>query len=239
MKQAVVLVAASGLAREVAAAIDAAGTHQIVGVLDDNATLHGTRCAGAPVTGFVDDAEDLGDVQFVICAGSGGARRRIADRLAMRGIGPTRYATIVHPAASISPSCLIGVGSVVLATVTMTADVTVGDHVVLMPQVVLTHDDVVADYATLCAGVVIGGTVHIGPGAYLGMNSSVRQGLRVGRDATLGMGSVLLQDLPSEQIWTGIPAHPMTARSVTPLAVVHDISGPRTAKSQSERHDVR
>ena len=76
----------------------------------------------------------------------------------------------------------------VLANVTMTADVTVGEHVVLMPQVVLTHDDVVADYATLCAGVVLGGTVHIGAGAYLGMNSSVRQGIRVGRDATLGHG---------------------------------------------------
>jgi sugar O-acyltransferase (sialic acid O-acetyltransferase NeuD family) len=239
MKRSVVLIAASGLAREVAAAVRAAGTYEIIAVLDDNTSLHGMDCAGVAIAGDLDTAADLGDVQFVICAGSGGARRRIADRLAARGIGSTRYATVVHPMASVSASCLIGAGSVVLANVTMTADVTVGDHVVLMPHVVLTHDNVVADYATLCAGVVLGGTVRIGPGAYLGMNSSVRQGLRVGRDATLGMGSVLLQDLPPEQIWTGIPAHPMTARSVAPLALVHDINGPRAAVSDSERLDAR
>ena len=238
MSQPVVLLAASGLAREVTAAVQAAGTHDVVAVLDDNTSMHGTDCGGTAVAGNIDSAETFDDAQFVICAGSGGARRRIAARLAAQGIGSARFATVVHPTAAVSSSCFVGAGSVLLANVTLTADVTVGQHVVIMPQVVLTHDDVVADYATLCAGVVLGGTVQIGPGAYLGMNSSVRQGLRVGRDATLGMGSVLLQDLPAEQTWTGVPAHQLTARSVAPLALVHDING-RKAVLESERHDAR
>lgn len=239
MSQPIVLLAASGMAREVAEAIRAAGTQHVVAVLDDNSTLHGTDCAGTAISGGLDSAADYDTAQFLICAGSGGARRRIASRLAARGIDSTRYATVVHPSASVPQSCVVGAGSVLLANVTLTADVRVGDHVVVMPQVVLTHDDVVGDFATLCAGVVVGGTVRIGSGAYLGMNSSVRQGLSIGADATLGMGSVLLQDLPSEQIWVGAPAHPLTARSVAPLALVTDISGRRAAGSDSERHDVR
>lgn len=239
MKQPVVLVAASGLAREVAAAIEAAGSHHVVGVLDDNAALHGTDCAGTIVTGTVDAAVGLDGVQFVLCAGSGGARRRIAERLAVKGIGSSRYATIIHPSAAVPSSSNVGAGSVLLAHVTLTADVTVGQHVVVMPQAVLTHDAVVADFATLCAGVALGGNVQVGSGAYLGMSSSVRQGLRLGQDATLGMGSVLLQDLPAGQTWVGVPAHPMAVRPVAALANVHEIHGRLTAFLASERHDAR
>ena len=239
MTQPVVLLAASGLAREVAAAIQSVGDHRIVGALDDNRALHGSDFAGTSILGNIDDAADLGDVQFVICAGSGGARRRIADRLAALGIGPGRFATIIHPTVAMSSSCRIGSGSILLAHVTLAADVTVGEHVVVMPQAVLTHDDVVDDYVTLCAGAVLGGTVRVESGAYLGMNSSVRQGLRVGRNAVLGMGSVLLQDLPAEQTWVGVPATRMITSSAAPLAQVLDIHGRQAAQLHTERHDAR
>jgi sugar O-acyltransferase (sialic acid O-acetyltransferase NeuD family) len=178
-------------------------------------------------------------VQFVICAGSGAARRRIADRLASGGIRSGRYATVVHPSAVVSDSCVIGPGSVLLAQVSMTADVTLGEHVVVMPQVVMTHDVVVSDFTTLCAGVALGGNVHVESGAYLGMNSSVRQGLRVGRDATLGMGSVLLRNLPAEQTWVGVPAKSVEARSADSTAQVHHMQGLKSVYSVTERYGAR
>ena len=214
MKLPLVLIAASGLAREVAVAVQEAGTHEVVGVLDDSTDAQGTACAGVVVTGPVDAASDMNDVQFLICAGSGVARRGIAARLRASGVGPGRFATVVHPTAAVPATCVIGEGSILLAHVTLTADVSVGHHVVVMPQAVLTHDDTVADYATLCAGTVVGGNVAIGTGAYLGMHSSVRQGVRVGRNSTLGMGSVLLRDLPAGEVWAGIPAASLSNGSI-------------------------
>lgn len=240
MTRPVVLLAASGLAREVAAVIGGSSGQRITGVLDDNSALHGTEIGPSlQVIGSIELATELDDVQFVICAGSGVARRRIADRLFGWGIGAGRFATVVHPTAVVPSSCSVAPGSVVLAHVTMTAEVAVGEHVMLMPQVVLTHDDVVGDFATLCAGVVLGGGVAVESGAYLGMNSSVRQGLRVGRDATLGMGSVLLQNLPDGQTWIGVPAARLAIQQDAGLANVHEIHGRKPAIVETERLDAR
>jgi len=205
----IILIAASGLAREVISAIESRGTDRVLGILDDTVALQGMEVGGVPVLGGTDLAGSFADAQFVICTGVGSVRRRIADRLARSGIGRSRYATVIHPNAMVPRSCRIGVGSVALAQVTLTADVQVGDHVVLMPQVVLTHDNRIEDYATICAGVVLGGSVQVGAASYLGMNSSVRQDLHVGAGSALGMGSVLLTDLPAGQTWAGVPAQPL------------------------------
>ncbi|MGO4105347.1 NeuD/PglB/VioB family sugar acetyltransferase [Leifsonia sp. YAF41] len=198
-----ILLAASGLARELASA-DLRDS-RVVGVLDDNRGLHGTECAGATVLGGVALAAEL-DAYFVLCMGSGRARRHARLRLAELGVVDSRFATIIDASVRVPESCQVGVGSVVLAGTVLTASVTVGRHVVLMPHVTLTHDNVVDDFATLAAGVSLGGSVHVGEAASLGMNSSVRQGLVVGRDAVVGMGAVVLEQVPDAETWVGVPA---------------------------------
>jgi len=198
-----ILVGASGLAREVLA--DSAGRDRIIGLLDDDDSRHGSVLAGLRVLGGTDLALDL-DAELLICVGSGLARKCIVDRLTERGIGQERYATFVSPAAHVPPGTSIGPGSILLAGVVVTANVTVGSHVVVMPNSTLTHDDVIADYVTLAAGVALGGSVVLEHGSYLGMNSSVRQGVWVGQSATVGMGAVVLTDVPAGETWAGVPA---------------------------------
>jgi len=199
----VLLVAASGLAREVISA-DLPG-HRVVGILDDNPALHGTTVGGVEVRGGIDLAAETHE-SLLICAGPGSGRRSIAARLAELGVEDDRFVTAVDASVRVPQSCTIGSGSILLPGVVLTADVTVGRHVVIMPNGTLTHDDVLEDFATLAAGVTLGGTVRIGAAAYIGMNASVRQGLHVGPDSTLGMGAVLLSDLPAGAVWAGTPA---------------------------------
>lgn len=199
------LVAASGLAGETAAA--ATGYDQIVAV-DDDRERWGTVVGGAKVIGPIELVADCG-ADLVICTGSGRVRRRILRRLLDYGVTPERFATITHPDSSIADGCEVGRGSILLAGARLTSQVSVGQHVVVMPNVVLTHDDIVADFATLCAGVVLGGEVVVGEAAYLGMSSSVRQHLTIGAEAVLGMGAVLLQNLPAGETWAGVPARPV------------------------------
>ena len=209
MTRPLLLVAASGLAREVLSVADALD-RPVVAILDDDAALHGTTVHGVPVAGALDAATAHPDAEVLLCAGRGTARRAIAQRLAALGVGADRFATLVDPSVRIPRSCTVGAGTILLAGVVLTADVTIGRHVVCMPHVVLTHDDVVEDFATLTAAVALAGGVRVGEAAYLGMNASVRQGVRIGADAVLGMGAVLVRDQPPGTTYTGVPARPIT-----------------------------
>jgi sugar O-acyltransferase (sialic acid O-acetyltransferase NeuD family) len=201
-----ILVGASGLAREVVGVLDGSDTYKPIGFLDDDAALLGREVADLPVFGGVDTARDHDAADFLVCTGSGRSRRVLVERLQRMGVGRERYATVIATSAVVPASCQVGRGSIVLAGVVLTADVAVGCHTVLMPHVVCTHDNQLGDFVTLCAGVGLGGSVTVGDEAYLGMNCTVRQNGRVAAGAVLGMGAVLLADLPAGQVWAGNPA---------------------------------
>lgn len=210
--RALLLVGASGLAREVTAVARLLHRRLPVHVVDDDParwdTLHGL----APVLGGTDLVADLLDHDLAVTIGSGQARRQVVHRLTAAGVPVERFTSVVHPRVVLPDDCSLGTGCLVLDGVVLTAEAWVGDHVVAMPQVTLTHGCVVDDFATLCAGVTLGGDVRVRSGAYLGMNSCVREGVVVGRDTILGMGSVLLEDLPDGETWAGVPARPLRKR---------------------------
>jgi sugar O-acyltransferase (sialic acid O-acetyltransferase NeuD family) len=203
------IIGAGGLARETLAA--ARDSWDVLGFLDDNPELHGRIVDGLPVLGSSDLVSAHPEAQIAICTASSRdltSRKRIAQRLALP---PERYATVVHPTASIAAGTSIGAGSIVLAFVAVTAPQQIGEHVVIMPHVTITHDDQISSYVTFAARVALAGGVTVGEAAYLGSGALVREGLTIGAGAVVGMGAVVLQDVPPHQTWAGVPARPLTA----------------------------
>jgi sugar O-acyltransferase (sialic acid O-acetyltransferase NeuD family) len=209
--QPLVVIGSGGFGRETVEAVRAVNaerpTWDLLGFLDDDPALHGTQVDGVPVLGAIDDVRTrFRSAKLVVCTGHPGnyfSRKRIVNRLGLPG---SRYATIMHPTVVVPTTLEVGVGTVLLAQVVATAAVRIGSHVAVMPDVVLTHDDVVADFATVAAGVRLAGRVDVEEGAYIGSGVLVREDRRVGAWALIGMGSVVTRDVPSGEVWIGIPA---------------------------------
>ncbi|QCB96086.1 acetyltransferase [Arthrobacter sp. PAMC25564] len=211
------LIAATGLAREVLATVRSSGRYDVVGFLDD-AEMIGSDVDGAPVLGPIDDSVHYTHAFFLVCLDAGRPREALVERLSALGIGSNRYATVIDPSVRMPEGCRIGRGSILLQNVTLTASVTLGSHVVAMPGVTFTHDDAVADFATFAAGTTLGGGVRIGRAAHLGMNSSVRERTLIGSYATVGMGAAVLSDVPDGETWVGVPAHQLNHGGVNGAA---------------------
>ncbi|MCW2540874.1 MAG: acetyltransferase [Frankiales bacterium] len=206
MGRPLILVSASGLARETVAAALAQGTYDVLGFVDDDANQWGSTRESVPILGGLDQIERHPDAAVVLCTGKGRTRAAIARRLAKSGFDEQRYATIVHPSAEVPATCVVGAGSIILSKVVLTTAVSIGRHCVVMPNVTLTHDNVLADCVTVAAGVSLGGWTQIGQYSYVGMNASVREKVILGDDVTIGMGAVVLNDVPSGSTVVGNPA---------------------------------
>lgn len=202
-----ILIAATGLAREVLAMVRSSGQYDVVGVLDDDKEMGGVTVDGAPVLGDIDDAPNYTHAFLLVCLASSREREAVVTRLASLGISESRYATAVDPSVQYPEGCRIGRGSILLRNVTLTAAVSLGSHVVAMPSVTFSYDADISDFATFAAGVSLGGGVRVGRGAYLGLNSSVRERTSVGDYATVGMGAAVLSNIPDGETWIGVPAH--------------------------------
>ncbi|CRK60330.1 Acetyltransferase [Alloactinosynnema sp. L-07] len=207
MNRPLLLVGAGGLAREVLAAARALPElWKPIGMVDDAPERHGSEVDGLLVLGPTALVHDHPDAAVLVCVARStrpAGRRTLVGKL---GLPADRYATLIHPAASIAPGVTFGEGTVLLAGAVVTAPQHVGAHVIVMPMVLFTHDDAVGDFSTFAGRATLSGNVTIGEAAYLGAGSMVREGVRVGAEAVIGMGAAVLSDVPDGETWVGVPA---------------------------------
>jgi sugar O-acyltransferase (sialic acid O-acetyltransferase NeuD family) len=180
--------------------------YQCVGFLDDNASLWEKELYGVKVIGPLTTASELSDCFFVNGIGNPQNFWKKETILTKTGVPLDRFATIIHPTASVSRTAKLGLGTVVFQNVTITSNVRVGNHVIILPNTVVSHDDVIGDYTCITGGVCISGEVKIGRSCYLGTGSVIRGGVEIGDYCLIGMGSVILKNVPDNSVVVGNPA---------------------------------
>lgn len=179
---------------------------KVVGILDDDSTLHGTQLANHPILGSIDRLAEFPDARIIIAIASQREitiRRRLFDRI---GLPLSRYATLVHPRAYVAPTARISEGCVIYPHVSIGPGTSIGHNSVIYFNSVLHHDTAINAHCAVCAGVVIAGGCRVGECAYLGAGCCLRDGVNVSDECLVGMGAVVTRDVAAGTTVCGVPA---------------------------------
>jgi sugar O-acyltransferase (sialic acid O-acetyltransferase NeuD family) len=185
-----------------------AATWEVAGFLDDARPI-GSEHLGLPILGKISDAPRFAREWFINAIGSDASFARRPQILAGTGLSPDRFATLVHPSASISSRARLGRGIYANCGVSVAGNVSVGDHVALGPGCIVGHDSSIGGFSMLAPAAVISGFVRIGTACYAGAGALVKQRVTIGDGVLIGMGAVVTRDVAPATVVVGCPARAM------------------------------
>lgn len=190
---------------EVASSINAVDSRwEKIIFLDDfteNAELY-----GAPILSFEKMCSQYapGLIEVIIAVGEPSSRELLYSKVINDGFG---LATIIHPAAFVSPSARLGAGVFVKMQSIISADAIVEDNAFIQANVIIGHDVRVGKHTQISAYSHIAGHASLGKRSYLGVRASIREECVVGDDVVVAMGAVVMEKkVPSGVLALGNPA---------------------------------
>ncbi len=123
--------------------------------------------------------------------------------------GGVVLASVVHPAAVVSPRAEVGQGSVIFATAVLGPFARLGSGCILNTGATVDHDCELADGVHVSPGAHLGGGVRVGETSWIGIGASVIQGVSIGAGATVGAGAAVVEDVADGLTVVGVPARPV------------------------------
>ena len=108
-----------------------------------------------------------------------------------------------------SGKLLIGnnVGFSEYASIYLRGDITIGDNCIFGPGVKLFSDSHTQGKDGLWRlGESINSDIEIGENVWCGAGVTIMSGITIGSNAVIGAGSVVTKNIPSNEIWAGVPA---------------------------------
>jgi acetyltransferase EpsM len=177
-----------------------------ISFLDDDPTTAGTTFYGCPVAGGRDDLERFSGYCFAITIGDNRTRASCFRKARAQGLTPV---ALIHTSAVVSPSAVIGAGTVVMPGAVVNADAVVGENCIINSCAVVGHDARIADHVHFGSRAVLGGAAKIGPYAHVALGAVILPQVEIEEFAVVGAGAVLLKNAAARSTMVGVPARVM------------------------------
>lgn len=182
--------------------IQAMGTYQIVGIIDDGIDKN-TDIFAIPVLGGNEILPMLYSsgvrlsVNAVGGVGDNSIRIEVFQRLGKAGfVCPP----VLHPTACIEPSAKVSPGVQVFSQAYIGSEVKIGFGVIINTSAIISHGCKIGDYAHISPGAILAGDVLIGNDVLVGMGATINLGVRIGDGVRIGNGATVKQDVPEKSI---------------------------------------
>jgi sugar O-acyltransferase (sialic acid O-acetyltransferase NeuD family) len=179
--------------------------YRLVGFVDDAPQKQGRDAYGNPVFSRA-ALTDLPEARILAVPGAPTSYRTRRQLIEGLSIEPDRFVRVIHPAAIVSPTAIIGYNVLVMAGAVVTSNAVIGNHVCILPNTVIHHDVVIGSWSLVGSNVTIAGHVVLGENCYIGSGTTVMNGVRVGDGVLVGMATNVIRDVPSGAKIVGNPA---------------------------------
>lgn len=180
--------------------------YKVKGFYDEDDEKKNKIVMGVRVIGKFSELNDdeIKNKQFIVAIGNNSIRHELMKRI--NNIGG-KTPTLIHPSAVVSPSAEIGKGVYIHANAYIWTKVKIGNYCVISPNVVIAHHTKLGEACLISTLSGIGASIKINDRVFVGMGSTVVTGLSViGANSIIGAGAVVLKDVESKSVYTGVPA---------------------------------
>lgn len=194
----VILIGAGGHALVLLDALVESG-RQVLGLVDNEASLHGTTLLGFRVLGGDDilRSHDRASVELVNAIGSASVRRlerrrRVYETFVAQG---RAFASVVHPSAVVSRHAVLARGAQVMAGAVVQANASIGENSIVNTRASIDHGCRIGAHVHVAPGVTLSGDVTIGDETHVGVGVTVIQGVRVGARCMVNAGAMVKDNI--------------------------------------------
>jgi UDP-perosamine 4-acetyltransferase len=203
----VIVIGAGGHAKVLLDALRATEA-TVVGITDSDPTKKGAAVLGVRILGTDDTLREFPPSAVMLVNGIGStgpttARRVLFEKFKRLGY---RFATVIHPAASVSPSAQLGEGVQVMAGGIIQPDCNIGDDSIVNTGASVDHDCRIGAHVHVAPGATLSGAIAVGDNVHIGTASAIMHGVRIGAGSIIGAGAVVIEDVPPNVTVAGVPA---------------------------------
>jgi len=135
---------------------------------------------------------------FFVAVGENKLRSTITEWLKKK---KTCIVTLVHPRATISQFCSIGIGICIMANAVVNSGAQVKDGVIINTSASVDHDCLIEDFAHISPNCSLSGSVKIGKFSHLGSGTSVHPGIKIGKNVKTAVGSKIFKDVLDNTVY--------------------------------------
>jgi sugar O-acyltransferase (sialic acid O-acetyltransferase NeuD family) len=203
MKRDIILFPCNGNSREALDALDE--SWNVLCFVDDNPILQGSQVSGIRVhdrSAF----EKYHQAQVLAVPGAPNSYLKRSEIIEQLNIDESRWATVVHPSATLGKDVFLGRNVMISAGVVLTSNAKIHNHVVLLPNTVVHHDSEIGELTLVGSNVTVAGNTKVGKNCYIGSGSSLINGIELGDQVLVGMGAVVIRSVQEKTKIAGVPA---------------------------------
>lgn len=175
----------------------------IKGFIDDDLDALNGKKSTTVVLSKIDEYMIESEDEFICCIGNSAVRKKVMDRLRVKG---AKFTILIHPSAVVAENSIIGEGTIIYPYAIISDNTIIGEGCIVNMYSSIAHDSELGEYCTISAHCDITGMCKLGERVFMGTTSNVVPGSRIGDDVYICAGSTVMSKVRNGMKVLGNPA---------------------------------